>query len=214
MTAHFDMGETIPGRRLREVEVSYIYDPNLTFDASDDSCPPSPCPTYYLKVNEVAGEEADSDPWGAELTDWNWRYINMEKGDLVVFTRRGGDLVRRLPLNGIVLLKVVPEPDGTLSLLEIHSKPAEEGSEHLPLLRVQARTRKETRLWATALKENIQILAGVDVPLEDPDGGFGNVLTKALNLFAGFGDVPAPGSEPYEQQQSSETIAPGAETEN
>ena len=41
------------GRRLREVEVTYVDDPTLDMGAEDsDDCPASPPPTYYLRVRE------------------------------------------------------------------------------------------------------------------------------------------------------------------
>lgn len=53
MSAHFDGGEEIAGRRLREVEVTYVDDPTLDMGAEDsDDCPASPPPTYYLRVRE------------------------------------------------------------------------------------------------------------------------------------------------------------------
>lgn len=53
MSAHFDGGAEIAGRRLREVEVSYVDDPTLDMGAEDsDDCPASPPPTYYLRVRE------------------------------------------------------------------------------------------------------------------------------------------------------------------
>lgn len=53
MSAHFDGGAEITGRRLREVEVSYVDDPTLDMGAEDsDDCPASPPPTYYLRVRE------------------------------------------------------------------------------------------------------------------------------------------------------------------
>ena len=53
MSAHFDGGAHIEGRRLREVEVSYVDDPSLDLDGEDsDDCPASPPPTYYLRVRE------------------------------------------------------------------------------------------------------------------------------------------------------------------
>ncbi|CAM9830495.1 unnamed protein product, partial [Chrysoparadoxa australica] len=52
MSAHFDGGRDIEGRRLRDVTVAYVEDPTLTFSDSDDSCPASPPPTYYLRVKE------------------------------------------------------------------------------------------------------------------------------------------------------------------
>ena len=51
--AHFDGGVEIAGRRLREVEVTYVDDPTLDMGAEDsDDCPASPPPTYYLRVRE------------------------------------------------------------------------------------------------------------------------------------------------------------------
>lgn len=56
MSAHFDGGAEIAGRRLREVEVMYVDDATLNLDAEDsDDCPPSPPPTYYLRVREEKG---------------------------------------------------------------------------------------------------------------------------------------------------------------
>lgn len=53
MSAHFDGGAEIAGRRLREVEVMYVDDPTLNLEAEDsDDCPASPPPTYYLRVRE------------------------------------------------------------------------------------------------------------------------------------------------------------------
>lgn len=53
MSAHFDGGAEIAGRRLREVEVTYVDDPTLDMGAEDsDDCPASPPPTYYLRVRE------------------------------------------------------------------------------------------------------------------------------------------------------------------
>lgn len=54
MSAHFDGGAEIAGRRLREVEVTYVDDPTLNMDDAEDSddCPASPPPTYYLRVRE------------------------------------------------------------------------------------------------------------------------------------------------------------------
>lgn len=53
MSAHFDGGVEIAGRRLREVEVTYVDDPTLDMGAEDsDDCPASPPPTYYLRVRE------------------------------------------------------------------------------------------------------------------------------------------------------------------
>lgn len=53
MSAHFDGGAEIAGRRLREVEVSFVDDPTLDLGAEDsDDCPASPPPTYYLRVRE------------------------------------------------------------------------------------------------------------------------------------------------------------------
>lgn len=53
MSAHFDGGAEIAGRRLREVEVSFVDDPTLDMGAEDsDDCPASPPPTYYLRVRE------------------------------------------------------------------------------------------------------------------------------------------------------------------
>lgn len=53
MSAHFDGGAEIAGRRLREVEVRYVDDPTLDMGAEDsDDCPASPPPTYYLRVRE------------------------------------------------------------------------------------------------------------------------------------------------------------------
>lgn len=56
MSAHFDGGAEIAGRRLREVEVMYVDDETLNLDAEDsDDCPPSPPPTYYLRVRDEKG---------------------------------------------------------------------------------------------------------------------------------------------------------------
>eukprot|EP00903_Cladosiphon_okamuranus_P020113 g18470.t1 len=53
MSAHFDGGAEIAGRRLRDVEVSYVDDPTLDLgDDDSDDCPASPPPTYYLRVRE------------------------------------------------------------------------------------------------------------------------------------------------------------------
>lgn len=53
MSAHFDGGAEIAGRRLRDVEVTYVDDPTLDLGAEDsDDCPASPPPTYYLRVRE------------------------------------------------------------------------------------------------------------------------------------------------------------------
>ena len=53
MSAHFDGGVEIAGRRLRGVEVTYVDDPTLDMGAEDsDDCPASPPPTYYLRVRE------------------------------------------------------------------------------------------------------------------------------------------------------------------
>lgn len=53
MSAHFDGGAEIAGRRLREVEVSFVDDPTLDMGSEDsDDCPASPPPTYYLRVRE------------------------------------------------------------------------------------------------------------------------------------------------------------------
>lgn len=61
MSAHFDGGAHIEGRRLREVEVSYVEDPTLCLDDEDsDDCPASPPPTYYLRVREKGRRSSDS----------------------------------------------------------------------------------------------------------------------------------------------------------
>lgn len=57
MSAHFDGGAEIVGRRLREVEVMYVDDPTLNLDGEEsDDCPASPPPTYYLRVREEEPE--------------------------------------------------------------------------------------------------------------------------------------------------------------
>lgn len=65
MSAHFDGGEEITGRRLREVEVTFVDDPTLDFGAEDsDDCPASPPPTYYLRVREEEKRRSSSSGTG------------------------------------------------------------------------------------------------------------------------------------------------------
>lgn len=126
MSAHFDGGAEIAGRRLRDVVVRYIHDPTLDLDAQDsDSCPPSPPPTYYLRVREekqriASDANSDSQEQGAGPTRvqddktpsaraWSWRYINVEKKLLLVWNRRGGKLLRSIPLIDIESLRVVSD---------------------------------------------------------------------------------------------------------
>jgi hypothetical protein len=61
MSAHYDGGEVIEGRRLREVEVAYVEDPTLDMGRDDDddgvisppvSCIASPKPPLYLTYNQ------------------------------------------------------------------------------------------------------------------------------------------------------------------
>jgi len=67
MSAHFDGGAHIEGRRLREVEVSYVEDPTLCLDGEDsDDCPASPPPTYYLRVREKGRRSGDSNASSGE----------------------------------------------------------------------------------------------------------------------------------------------------
>ncbi|CAM9200628.1 unnamed protein product [Phaeothamnion confervicola] len=56
MSAHFDGGDVISTRRLREVEVAFVHDPTLDLGAREDDsdeCPPTPPPTYYVKVDKL-----------------------------------------------------------------------------------------------------------------------------------------------------------------
>jgi hypothetical protein len=60
MSAHYDGGEVIGGRRLREVEVAYVEDPTLDMGRDDDDdgviSPPVSClllglgPITYIDV--------------------------------------------------------------------------------------------------------------------------------------------------------------------
>lgn len=127
MSAHFDGGAEIAGRRLREVEVSYVDDPTLDLEGQDsDSCPPSPPPTYYLRVREDsqkcavdisngARQEEKSvkkeceEAVGSSAASWNWRYVNVEKKALLVWNRRGGKLLRSIPLADVDSLRVVSD---------------------------------------------------------------------------------------------------------
>lgn len=66
MSAYFDGGADIAGRRLREVEVIYVHDPTLNLGGDDsDDCPPSPPPTYYLRVREEASRGRNKVKHGA-----------------------------------------------------------------------------------------------------------------------------------------------------
>lgn len=126
MSAHFDGGAEIAGRRLREVVVQYVDDPTLNLDGEDsDSCPPSPPPTYYLRVREekqcprvhsngdpheertVPGEQANGRESSAKA--WAWRYVNVEKKSLLVWNRRGGKLLSSIPLADIASLRVISD---------------------------------------------------------------------------------------------------------
>ncbi|CAN0473353.1 unnamed protein product [Ectocarpus sp. 12 AP-2014] len=70
MSAHFDGGAEIAGRRLREVEVSYVDDPTLDMGAEDsDDCPASPPPTYYLRVREENKRRATGGGNGGDRDD-------------------------------------------------------------------------------------------------------------------------------------------------
>lgn len=40
---------------------------------------------------------------------WSWRYINVEKKALLVWDRRGGQLLRSIPLADVESLLVVPD---------------------------------------------------------------------------------------------------------
>lgn len=70
MSAHFDGGEEIAGRRLREVEVTYVDDPTLDMGAEDsDDCPASPPPTYYLRVREERKKRPEGGLGSVAATD-------------------------------------------------------------------------------------------------------------------------------------------------
>jgi hypothetical protein len=61
MSAHYDGGEVIEGRRLREVEVAYVEDPTLDMGRDDDDdgviSPPVSClltqPITHLTIYQV-----------------------------------------------------------------------------------------------------------------------------------------------------------------
>eukprot|EP00611_Tribonema_gayanum_P015549 TRINITY_DN27407_c0_g1_i1.p1 TRINITY_DN27407_c0_g1~~TRINITY_DN27407_c0_g1_i1.p1 ORF type:complete len:183 (-),score=51.65 TRINITY_DN27407_c0_g1_i1:325-873(-) len=167
MSAHFDGGEVIEGRRLREVHVIYVEDPTLQMgDSDEDSCPPTPPPTYYLKVLDASGK-------------WKWRYVDVEHGELVVWTRRGGTPVATVALGDVTLLRVAPEPEGAGSQLEVHT--ADRGA----VVTLQARSGRETELWGQVLQENIRALSKADkrkVRLEVVEGAGGGTGASTQRL--------------------------------
>ncbi|CAM9454458.1 unnamed protein product [Ectocarpus sp. 8 AP-2014] len=85
MSAHFDGGAEIAGRRLREVEVSYVDDPTLDMGAEDsDDCPASPPPTYYLRVREENKRRATGGGNGGDRDDdaeSNGGRVEQEQGE-------------------------------------------------------------------------------------------------------------------------------------
>ncbi|CAN0480954.1 unnamed protein product, partial [Laminaria digitata] len=108
---------------------------------------------------------------------WAWRYVNVEKKALLVWDRRGGKLLTSIPLKLIESLLVIPDEDAPASILEISiasSPPAadsgdgdarqfpggpaasQEGGEGNGegggVLVLQARSRRETLLWAKVLQ--------------------------------------------------------------
>ncbi|CAM9929962.1 unnamed protein product [Discosporangium mesarthrocarpum] len=196
MSAHFDGGEEITGRRLREVEVLYVDDPTLNLEAEDsDNCPPSPPPTYYLRVRGDSvgvggGMKADR--------KWAWRYVNVESKALAVWSRRGGTLLRAIPLQDVEGIKVLPDEESPSSILEIqfrgssdrNSRPSnvsaqggtgnaedagdpgdeEQSASYLVnVLTLQARSSRETLLWAKVLQENVELMTERRVPLTNLD---------------------------------------------
>ncbi|CAM9425998.1 unnamed protein product [Scytosiphon promiscuus] len=242
MSAHFDGGEEIAGRRLREVEVTYVDDPTLDMGAEDsDDCPASPPPTYYLRVREErkkrpavgAGNAAATDGSGScgcrmdsggvvqvnfprlsvgipgrasgrfvqrgsrsqnkenSSKAWSWRYVNVEKKALLVWDRRGGRLLRSIPLMDVESLLVLPDEHAPASILEVYVSPAEhanagrdqssndnadgesnqetEEGEAGNVLVLQARSRRETFLWAKVLQENVELMTKRRIPLENRD---------------------------------------------
>ena len=65
--------------------------------------------------NGAAGVKEDG---GEGLTvakqAWAWRYVNVEKKTLLVWSRRGGQLLRSISLKDVEGLTVIPDPVGVM----------------------------------------------------------------------------------------------------
>ncbi|CAM9440414.1 unnamed protein product, partial [Choristocarpus tenellus] len=144
-------------------------------------------PTHYLRVR--SGHEG-----GGVNTKWAWRYVNVENKALSIWSRRGGELLRSIPLGEVETIRVLPDQESPPNILELRlqedmyargdvevsdgdrdeTRKSTGGEDsrwncNRNVLILQARSRTETLLWAKVLQENVELMTKRIVPLENLD---------------------------------------------